>query len=180
MRGKLYIDGGARPTNPGYAGFACVVENVEQGNKHELSRFIGKKTNNQAELYALIVGVKFAYFCGFRELDIFTDSKLVVNSVSGDWLVKKDTIKLLVQEARDILQQYFKDAAEFHLIPRAENTYADRLCTDAIYAGMNRNPFTPARIKESRPAGKEIDPFSRMDRGKFPPNPSAILPSNPS
>lgn len=169
MKGTLYFDGGARPTNPGYAGFACVVV-TERGTEEVLSRFIGRKTNNQAEFYGLIVGIKFAFFLAVRELDIYSDSQLVIETVKGNWRAKNQGVKRLSYEARDILSTYFSEKHTLSYVPRLENTRADELCTRAIYWGMRKNPWMPASRKEKLPEGEVIDPF----RG-FPPNPSAEI-----
>lgn len=159
MKGKLYTDGGARPTNPGHAGIGCVVE-LEDGEEYLLSRYIGRKTNNEAELTALIVGVGYASFVGAQELDIFCDSLLVVNGLNGEWNLKEERIKILVREAEKKIRGHFLDDYTITHIRREDNARADEICTDAIIWGMNRSPWIPKKIRESRPEGKVLDPFN--------------------
>jgi ribonuclease HI len=156
MHGTLYFDGGARPKNPGHAAFACVVT-VEKRHD-QMSRYIGYRTNNEAEYFGLIVGMKFAYDLGVKSIDIYSDSKLVVNQVLGEWQVKQETLRPLVKDARDLLQTLYGEDASLNWVKRLDNTVADQLCTAAINYGRNLNPFLPQSIKDARP-GHQIDPF---------------------
>lgn len=155
MKAHVSFDGGARPTNPGHAGFACIV-NVA-GKDHVISRYIGWKTNNQAEYYGCIVGIKYAFELGADEIEIYTDSKLVKNQIEGKWRCKSDDLKLLVRDAQEALTQFID--WEIHWHKRDNNGNADAFCTAAINWGRNQNPFTPQPIKEKRSPAAQVDPF---------------------
>jgi ribonuclease HI len=148
----LRFDGGARPTNPGHAGFACVV--IIDGEPHELSRYIGWKTNNYAEYMGLIVGIKRAKSLGATELEIVSDSKLVVNQINGEWTVKDKKLSDLHAYALRHLSSLFPDSWVLRWEKRDSNTDADDLCTQAIKYGMTMNLFT-GKSKD----GKVVDPF---------------------
>lgn len=153
----LHFDGGARPVNPGHAGFASVV-NIA-GNLHSISRYIGWKTNNQAEYFGLVVGVKYAHFLGARKIHIVTDSKLVKEQIEGNWQVREEELKLLRMDARDLLMKHFPGAWEIEWLKRDGNVEADALCTAAINWGRNLNPLVPAKIKKARGKAMIVDPF---------------------
>lgn len=136
----LHTDGGARPTNPGHAGFACVVS--VDGKKHELSRYIGWATNNHAEYTALIVGVKMARNLNATQIEIYSDSKLVVNQVLDKWACKDPKIRELCYRAQKTLNDLFPDSWSIHWVKRDMNVVADDLCTQAIKYGMSMNLFT--------------------------------------
>ena len=55
---EVYFDGGARPTNPGFAG--CGVLVLYKHNEIEIGRYLGIRTNNEAEYMGLIIGLKVA------------------------------------------------------------------------------------------------------------------------
>lgn len=148
----LHTDGGARPTNPGHAGFACVV-NVD-GKRHELSRYIGWHTNNHAEYTALIVGVKMARELDATQIEIYSDSKLVVNQVLGKWACKDKKIGGLCHQAQGLLNSLFPEAWSIHWVKREMNGHADDLCTQAIKYGMSMNLFTGKATD-----GNIVDPF---------------------
>lgn len=157
----VHTDGGARPTNPGFAGIGVVVHFPDRGKTEHLSRYLGnRRTNNEAEYIALIVGAKYAFFLGARMVDIKCDSKLIVNQVNREWIPKDFRMRSLCHQAIDILDgTYGEDNWSVEHIRRESNSEADALCTDAIYYGMNLNPFTPASVKRSRPEGRVVDPF---------------------
>ena len=156
MRAVAHIDGGARPTNPGHSGFAAVI--YLDGAMHVISRYIGWHSNNFAEYSGLIVAVKYARHLGATSLEVFSDSKLVVKQVQGGWRVKSDDLRPLNSEARKLLDKYFAGAWSLTWVSREENTVADRICGEAIQAGMFANPWVRRHMKKST-AGKIVDPF---------------------
>ena len=160
MRAIAYIDGGCRPKNPGYAGFAVVINLRPAGTEYILSRYIGIHTNNWAEYMGLIVAVKYARHIGAEQLEVRSDSRLVVEQVHGRWRVKSDALRPLNREARNLLSKLFPGAWSLAWVKREENTKADHYCGLAINAGRNANPFIPQRLKDKRP-GKILDPFAR-------------------
>ena len=151
-----HIDGGARPTNPGHAGFAVVI-NLD-GREFILSRYIGRHTNNWAEFTGLIVAVKYANDLGAEALEVVSDSKLVVEQVHGRWRLRNDDLRPLVYEARKLLERYYPGRWKLTWARREENTQADYYCGLAIQAGRYRNPWTRRSLKDQSP-GKIIDPF---------------------
>lgn len=161
MKATLHFDGGARPTNPGFAGFAAILKS-EHKPAFICARFIGWKTNNYAEYAGLLVGVKMAVLKKVTHLDIITDSQLVVGQMTGKWKCKSTDLRPIMNDAKDLLSQNFGELDENWTIvwkKRDNNVQADDLCTKAINAGRNRNPFTPDHIKEKRP-GEVFDPFT--------------------
>src|SRR3990167_10555260 len=81
--GRMHIDGASR-NNPGQAGAGfCLqrggVKLCEQGF------FVGHRTNNQAEYFALLLGLYFAkeYVDKQEPLLIYSDSQLLVRQMMG-------------------------------------------------------------------------------------------------
>jgi ribonuclease HI len=159
MRAVAHIDGGARPTNPGHAGFAVVIK-LDDGSEHVIARYIGWRTNNVAEYFALIFAIKYARGLGAEALEVFSDSKLVVEQVHGRWRVKSDDLRPLNREARESFDKLFPGAWSLQWIRREVNAEADEYCTQAIHAGMYRNPWVRKLYPKLTP-GKIIDPFAR-------------------
>ena len=157
MRALAHIDGGCRPTNPGHAGFAVVVE--LGGEEHILSRYIGWASNNVAEYSALIVAVKYASHLGAETLEVISDSRLVVEQVHGRWRMRSNGLRPLNSEARTLLTRFFPDAWSLTWAARNENVKADYYCGLAIEAGRFSNPWVRRHLKHARP-GKIIDPFA--------------------
>lgn len=160
-RAVLRFDGGARPTNPGHAGFACVVE--LDGKTYLLSRYLGIKTNNQAEFIGCIVGIKYAKELGAGSLLVLSDSQIVVNLVRGTWKAKDEQMKQYARDARKLLDDLFGLGMwRIKWKRRSNNSLADGHCTSAIFWGMNQNPWTPQKIKDKR-VGVVVDPFGQSD-----------------
>jgi ribonuclease HI len=174
MKATLKFDGGARPTNPGHAGFGVMIHLQDgQFTKTEFfSRYIGIFTNNEAEYAGLIAGLKYALELGVREIEVISDSKLVINQVKGNWKCKEPRLKVFVKEARALLDSF--ERVKIRWMRRENNVAADDLCTRAIYAGMNRNPFIPKSIKDKRP-GEIVDPFSSTKRSAGPAHTSPFV-----
>ena len=158
VRATAHIDGGARPTNPGHAGFASVIK-LDDGSEHVVARYLGWRTNNVAEYFALIFAVKYARGLGAEHLEVFSDSKLVVEQVHGRWRVRSDELRPLNREARDSLDKFFAGAWSLQWVRREVNTEADEYCTQAIHAGMYANPWVRRHTKNPSP-GRIIDPFA--------------------
>ena len=158
MRALANIDGGARPTNPGHAAFAVVIKLYPAGTEHIISRYIGWRSNNIAEYFALITAIKYARHLGASELGVLCDSRLVVEQIHGRWRVKSDDIRPLNREARDLLSKLFPSAWSLDWVGREKNTVADNYCTRAIQAGRFRNPWLRRHLRNQDP-GKIIDPF---------------------
>src|SRR4029077_14912942 len=102
---RLRTDGASRG-NPGKAAIGVVIED-DQGTKlRTFHRFIGIKTNNVAEYQALIDGLKAVAEWKPDRLEIYLDSKLVVEQIRGTYRVKKPELRLLYEEAKKLLGSF--------------------------------------------------------------------------
>lgn len=123
----IHTDGGARG-NPGPAGIGVVIQCGNQLKKYK--KFIGKKTNNQAEYEAVIFALEKAKALGCDELLLYIDSELIVNQLKRKYRVKDGNLAALFLRVWNLSQQFQK--VSFHHIHREENTVADRLVNEAI------------------------------------------------
>ena len=128
-RVRLYTDGAARG-NPGPAGAGAVILNPAGHVMAKIGKFLGESTNNVAEYTGLILGLKRARAMGIKELDVFSDSELLVKQLAGDYAVKADHLKPLHDEAKQLLAA-FSEVDVAH-IPREENEAADEMSNRAI------------------------------------------------
>ena len=126
---RVYTDGAARG-NPGPAGLGVVIEDAEGLRLRGLCRYIGTATNNRAEYLALIEGLKAVADWRPERLEVFLDSKLVVEQVNGRFKVKNADLAQLNRVAVELLRG-FPDAAVSH-VPRERNKGADALANRAI------------------------------------------------
>ena len=125
---EIYIDGAARG-NPGESGIGVLIKETDNIIR-EITRYLGTKTNNQAEYTALITALESADDFKNKNIKIFTDSLLVANQINGLWKVKHPEIIPLNKKAKTLFQN-FKQISIQH-IPREQNSEADRLANLAI------------------------------------------------
>jgi ribonuclease HI len=78
----------------------------------------------------LILGLKRAKAMGIKELDVFSDSELMVKQLAGDYAVKAEHLKPLHDEARALLRGFAE--VEVRHVPREENAQADLMSNRAI------------------------------------------------
>ena len=87
MKAKLFTDGGSRG-NPGPAAFAFVLEAEDGTVLDARGEAIGVATNNVAEYAALVAGLERAVEAGVDELEVVSDSELLVKQMRGEYRVK--------------------------------------------------------------------------------------------
>jgi len=125
----VYVDGASRG-NPGRAGAGVWMTNGEGKKLLETSRYLGLKTNNEAEYWALLIGLREAKRLGGKSVRVFTDSELIQRQVKGIYRVKDLNLKNLHQKVIQDLNWF--SSFEIESIPREENREADRLANHAI------------------------------------------------
>lgn len=128
MKCVLFFDGACRG-NPGPMAIGAVL--MENGMKvKELSKKIGKGTNNIAEWNALIEGMKLALSHGCRELEVRGDSQLIIKQISGEYGVKSENLIPLFNKAMRLCADFEK--ISFKWVKREENSYTDNLSNRAF------------------------------------------------
>ena len=129
MKAKLYTDGGSRG-NPGPAAFAYVLETDDGTVLDARGERIGVATNNVAEYRALVEGLGAAARAGVHELEVVSDSELLVKQMRGEYKVKNAALRELSLEAarrgRDI------GNVRYRAVRRELNELADRLVNEAL------------------------------------------------
>ncbi|MBA1837319.1 bifunctional RNase H/acid phosphatase [Corynebacterium sp. zg912] len=132
MHVSMYCDGGSRG-NPGVAGSGSVVYDADGETLAEIAYVVGKKsTNNVAEYYGLVRGLEACQQVGATRVDVFMDSKLVVEQMTGRWKIKHPDMQKLAREARDLASSFEK--VTYTWVPRAKNKKADELSNVAMDA----------------------------------------------
>jgi len=128
----VYTDGAARG-NPGLAGAGVAIKDETGKIICSLSKFLGNKTNNEAEYAAVNLAVDWLSqnLPKTKEIQFFFDSRLLVNQLSGHWRVKAPHLKPIVANLRLKIAGLGKKVLFNHL-PREENSLADGLANLAI------------------------------------------------
>ena len=131
MKARLFTDGGARG-NPGPAAAAFVLEAEDGEVLASHGEAIGVATNNVAEYRALLAGLERARDLGVTELEVVSDSELMVKQMRGEYRVKNEALRDLYDAASSLARRLGK--VEYRHVKRAHNELADKLVNDALDA----------------------------------------------
>jgi ribonuclease HI len=131
VKATLSTDGGARG-NPGPAAFGYVLERDDGGVLAAHGEAIGRATNNIAEYRGLVAGMAKAAELGVRELDVVSDSELLVKQMLGEYRVKNAALRELWEQANALERRFAR--VRYRSVRRAHNALADRLVNEALDA----------------------------------------------
>jgi len=133
LRAKLSTDGGARG-NPGRAAYGYVLETEDGAELAAHGETIGIATNNVAEYSALIAGLEKALELGVTELDVVSDSELMVKQMRGEYKVKNEALRELSVRAGRLAREL--GTVRYRAVRREHNELADRLVNEALDDAM--------------------------------------------
>ncbi|MEA3318158.1 MAG: ribonuclease HI [Bacteroidota bacterium] len=133
----IYTDGSARG-NPGPGGYGAVL--MSGKHRKELSEGYRKTTNNRMELLAVIVALE-QLKNNASDVEIFTDSKYVSDSVSKGWVFAWEKKAFKKKKNPDLwirfLKVYRKHSVKFHWVKGhaniPENEVCDKLAVNASF-----------------------------------------------
>ena len=132
MKLIIYTDGAARG-NPGPASYGFVI--LDQGGKviHKEGKYIGHATNNVAEYKAVLEALKHVkshFGDKVQGVEIFADSKLVAEQLSGNYKIKAPHLKPIIGKIK--ILEFEMGGVIYGHIPRSQNYLADRLANQAL------------------------------------------------
>ncbi len=134
MKARLSTDGGARG-NPGPAAYGYVLEADDGTVLAAHGEAIGVATNNVAEYRALIAGLEKAVEVGVDELEVVSDSELLVKQMRGEYRVKNEALRELSVEASKLVRRIGR--VRWTAVRREHNELADRLVNEALDAASS-------------------------------------------
>ena len=129
MKARLSTDGGSRG-NPGPAAYGYVLESEDGHVLDARGEAIGTATNNVAEYRGLIAGLESALERGVEELEVVSDSELLVKQMQGEYKVKNETLKTLQREAAELAEGLKR--VTYTAVRRTHNELADSLVNEAL------------------------------------------------
>ncbi len=128
---KVYSDGASRG-NPGISAIAFIILDWDDKLLKSNSKYVGIRTNNQAEYEALISALESASKLTDQQVTCWMDSELVVKQLNGEYRVRNPKLKTLwlkVQELKQSFQRVtFKSAPRTNLHIKQ----VDRLANQAL------------------------------------------------
>jgi probable phosphoglycerate mutase len=131
VKAKLFTDGGARG-NPGPAAYGYVLEAEDGTVLAAHGERIGVATNNVAEYRALIAGLEKAVELAVPQVEVVSDSELLVKQMNGEYRVKNEALRALSLQAARLARQVGE--VSYTAVRREHNELADRLVNEALDA----------------------------------------------
>ncbi len=135
MKARLFTDGGARG-NPGPAAFGYVLEAEDGTVLAAHGEAIGVATNNVAEYSALVAGLAKAVELQVPEVEVVSDSELMVKQMTGVYKVKNEALRALSLEAARNARAV--GTVTYTAVRREHNKLADQLVNDALDSAEGR------------------------------------------
>ncbi len=129
MKARLFTDGGSRG-NPGPAAYAYVLAAVDGTVLDARGEPIGVATNNVAEYSALVAGLERAVEAGVDELEVVSDSELLVKQMRGEYRVKNAALQDLFLDASRLARKIQR--VTYTAVRREHNELADSLVNEAL------------------------------------------------
>ena len=129
MKARLFTDGGSRG-NPGPSAYAYVLEAEDGTVLDARGEAIGVATNNVAEYSALVAGLERAAEAGVSELEVVSDSELMVKQMRGEYKVKNRALQDLFLDASRAARKIRR--VTYTAVRREHNALADSLVNEAL------------------------------------------------
>lgn len=114
---RIYSDGASRG-NPGPAAIAVKLVGEDGVVVKRFSKFLGKRTNNEAEYEALIAALKLASDFTEGRVHCFLDSELIVKQLNGEYRVRSLRLEGLWLKVRELQQRF--DTVTFSHVSRTD------------------------------------------------------------
>ena len=129
----IYTDGASRG-NPGLASYGFAISDGNGKLLYKEGKYIGTTTNNVAEYTAVLeafkyIKKKFAHK-EISRIELYADSKLVVEQLSGRFKIKSLLLKPIIEQIKILALEL--GGVTYNHIPREQNTLADSLANLAL------------------------------------------------
>ncbi len=144
----LYTDGGSRG-NPGPAAAAFILKDPNGKTLSGQGIFIDNATNNIAEYSGVIYGLKAAKEAGATQIELLSDSELLIKQLHGQYKVKSENLRELYCEVMDLLTSF--ESWQARHIPREKNSEADALANRAMDAKKDVELSVKRSLEQVRP-----------------------------
>ena len=133
---KISVDGAS---NAQGSGAGLILTSPEGIDIEYALRFGFRTSNNEAEYEAVIAGLNLAHSLEVDQLEVYSDSQLVVKQIEDTYEAKNERMILYLQKVRDLLKKFV--LVQVKHVPRTENSRVDafaKLAT-ASQEGLSRS-----------------------------------------
>ena len=135
---KLSVDGAS---NAQGSGAGLILTSPEGIDIEYALRFGFHTSNNEAEYEAVIAGLNLAHSLEVDQLEVYSDSQLVVRQIEDTYEAKSERMILYLRKVRDLLKKFV--LVQVKHVPRAENSRADALAKLATASQEDLSMSTP-------------------------------------
>ena len=119
---KLSVDGA---TNAQGSGAGLILTSPEGIDIEYALRFKFQASKNEAEYEAVIAGLNLAHSLEIDQLEVYSDSQLVVRQIEDTYEAKSERMTLYLKRVRDLMKKFV--LVQVRHIPRTENSRVDAL-----------------------------------------------------
>lgn len=134
MNINVYTDGGSRG-NPGHSGYGLVIYDDDQKIIFQESKYLGIKTNNEAEYSGLIGALNWINdnqnSLKLSKINFYSDSQLMVRQMQGLYKVKAPNLIPIFQQTQKLIST-ISCPIKFTDVRRDFNKLADQLANEAM------------------------------------------------
>ena len=135
---KLSVDGAS---NAQESGAGLILTSPEGIDIEYALRFGLHTSNKESEYEAIIAGLNLAHSLEVDQLEVYSDSQLVVRQVEDTYEAKSERMILYLRKVRDLLKKFVLVRIKY--IPRAENSRVDALAKLATASQEDLSMSTP-------------------------------------
>ncbi|CAL2262908.1 unnamed protein product [Prunus armeniaca] len=159
---QLHVDGASNHKGAG----AGVVIITLDGTLLEQAITLGfSASNNEAEYEALLAGLRLVKELSIKRLAIYSDSQLITNQASGEYMAKHPRMVQYLDKVQGLLKEF--PTFTIQQIPRAENTHVDALASLGSALDTQFRRSIPVEHLD-RPSIEEIEPIDSMQIDEDP------------
>ena len=113
---RLSVDGAANAQRSGTGLILTSPEGID--NEYAL-RFGFRASNNEAKYEAVIAGLNLAHSMEVDQLEVYSDSQLVVKQIKDSYEARGEKMILYLKKVRELLKKFVR--VQVRHLPRAEN-----------------------------------------------------------
>ena len=156
---EVYVDGAA---NQRGSGVRLVLVSPKKITLEKSLRLGFSASNNEAEYKALLTGMMMVQKMGGKKVRIYSDSKLVVGQVRGEFEARDPRMQEYLSQVRSIQTKF--EVFNVSHVPRGGNTHANSLATlatssaqDLLRVILIEDLYTPMSLHKDMPRIHQIN-----------------------
>ena len=118
----IFFDGASKG-NPGPSGAGGIIYSPNGVSRDSFYWGLGLKTNNQAELLSLLKACQLAREKGFKDIQIFGDSEILIKNLNTEEKFRNASLNRVLERLKRVLIAF--NSYKFYHILRSSNSEAD-------------------------------------------------------